>query len=164
MFFQKTEINFIDTYTMIISFIGNILIWTLTLKINKSSFKSVLLSSTFTFKKSILCKNFTVDFDVLIQFLRYREPRDKICSSILHTVGNTPLVKLNRIPVQEGLKCEMCKFIAPIKIFSSIKEPIKYGAIKWLLIFANSREKDFHITLYKLYWPPYTCFLHRSQW
>jgi len=41
------------------------------------------------------------------------EPRVKIMPNILHNIGNTPLVRLNNIPKQYGLKCELlvkCEF------------------------------------------------------
>lgn len=28
---------------------------------------------------------------------------------VLHTIGNTPLIKLNKIPQSAGIKCDMCK-------------------------------------------------------
>jgi len=32
-------------------------------------------------------------------------------NTVLDNIGNTPLVRLNRIPGAEGLKCEVCKYI-----------------------------------------------------
>lgn len=31
--------------------------------------------------------------------------------NILHAIGNSPLVKLNKIPQSMGIKCNMCKFL-----------------------------------------------------
>jgi len=33
----------------------------------------------------------------------------KILNTILEAVGNTPLVRLNKIPQSLGLECEVCK-------------------------------------------------------
>lgn len=38
-----------------------------------------------------------------------RHDRTHILPNILHAIGQTPLVKLNRIPQSEGIKCEVCK-------------------------------------------------------
>ncbi|XP_018333340.1 cystathionine beta-synthase [Agrilus planipennis] len=45
-----------------------------------------------------------------------RQPRPKIFPDILKTVGETPLVRLNRIPQAEGLKCDVfvkCEYFNP---------------------------------------------------
>lgn len=34
----------------------------------------------------------------------------QVLPNILHAIGNTPLVRLNKIPQSEGIECEMCKF------------------------------------------------------
>ena len=31
--------------------------------------------------------------------------------NVLHNIGNTPLVRLNRIGKAEGVKCEICEFV-----------------------------------------------------
>lgn len=44
------------------------------------------------------------------------QERPRLCSSILDTIGNTPLVRLNVIPTEEGVQCEMyakCEFLNP---------------------------------------------------
>jgi cystathionine beta-synthase len=44
---------------------------------------------------------------------KYEEKRPKILPNILSAIGNTPLVRLNKIPKQYGLKCELlakCEF------------------------------------------------------
>jgi len=33
----------------------------------------------------------------------------KIYNSILEVIGNTPLVRLNKIPQSMGVECEVCK-------------------------------------------------------
>ena len=47
-------------------------------------------------------------------------PRDKedddIFPNILATVGNTPLVRLDKIAKAEGLKCDLCKQAQYIKL------------------------------------------------
>lgn len=43
-------------------------------------------------------------------------PRPQICNTILDVVGQTPLVRLNKIPATEGVECEMlvkCEFFNP---------------------------------------------------
>ena len=40
-------------------------------------------------------------------------PRDRICDTILDHIGNTPLVRINKIAASAGLKCELlakCEF------------------------------------------------------
>lgn len=36
---------------------------------------------------------------------------DTILPNILHTIGNTPLIRLNRIPQSYGIKCEVCEYL-----------------------------------------------------
>lgn len=38
-----------------------------------------------------------------------RKPRPKIMDNILQAIGDTPLVRINKIAKDEGLKCELCK-------------------------------------------------------
>ncbi|XP_019875211.1 cystathionine beta-synthase [Aethina tumida] len=55
--------------------------------------------------------------------------RNKVCDNILDAIGNTPLVKLNKIPQSEGLKCEVyakCEFMNP---GFSIKDRVALRAI-----------------------------------
>ncbi|KAJ6637068.1 Cystathionine beta-synthase [Pseudolycoriella hygida] len=54
----------------------------------------------------------------------------KILPDILHVIGNTPLVKLNRIPKKEGVKCEIyakCEFLNP---GGSVKDRIGYRMVQ----------------------------------
>ena len=37
-----------------------------------------------------------------------RQP--KICSSVLDHIGNSPMIRLNKIPQSMGIECEVCKF------------------------------------------------------
>lgn len=39
----------------------------------------------------------------------FRNNKNAILPNILHAIGHTPLVKLNRIPLAEGIECEICK-------------------------------------------------------
>lgn len=39
----------------------------------------------------------------------YSVPRPKILNTILDNIGQTPLVRINKIGKEEGLKCELCK-------------------------------------------------------
>lgn len=43
-----------------------------------------------------------------------RTPKPKIMGSILENVGNTPMVRLNKLPQAEGLHCEVCMEPRPI--------------------------------------------------
>ena len=45
-------------------------------------------------------------FDVMFS----RKQPEKIMPNVLHNIGNTPLVKINKINQTAGLKCELCKF------------------------------------------------------
>ena len=36
-------------------------------------------------------------------------PRPKILNTVLDNIGQTPLVRINKIGKDEGLKCELCK-------------------------------------------------------
>lgn len=59
----------------------------------------------------------------------YREPKP-ICDSILDTIGNTPLVRLNKITKDEGIECEVlvkCEFFNP---GGSIKDRIAMRMIE----------------------------------
>ena len=40
----------------------------------------------------------------------------KIMPNILHHVGNTPLVRLNRIGKEEGIKCDLRKYLAHLDV------------------------------------------------
>lgn len=41
-------------------------------------------------------------------------PRPKILPNILHQIGHTPLVRVNRIGASAGLECELRTFILAI--------------------------------------------------
>ena len=45
-----------------------------------------------------------------------RTPKPKIMGSILENVGNTPMVRLNKLPQAEGLQCEVCMEPRPIAL------------------------------------------------
>jgi cystathionine beta-synthase len=36
-------------------------------------------------------------------------PAPKICNTILDNIGRTPLVRVDKIAKEAGLKCELCK-------------------------------------------------------
>lgn len=40
----------------------------------------------------------------------FRNERPKGFCSILDAIGNTPLVRLNRVPESLGIKCQVCEF------------------------------------------------------
>ena len=44
----------------------------------------------------------------------------KIMPNILHHIGNTPLVTLNRVGKDEGVKCELRKYIIVSKLFCDV--------------------------------------------
>jgi len=44
-------------------------------------------------------------------FRIFRNNKNEILPNILHAIGNTPLVKLNRIPQAEGIECDICKYL-----------------------------------------------------
>lgn len=47
---------------------------------------------------------------LLFWFQIYSEHNEKkVYPDILHAIGNTPLVKLNKIPKEAGLKCDVCE-------------------------------------------------------
>ncbi|XP_063831339.1 cystathionine beta-synthase-like [Ostrinia nubilalis] len=53
----------------------------------------------------------------------------KVHPDILHVIGNTPLVKLSKIPQQEGIQCEMyakCEYLNP---GGSVKDRIAYRMV-----------------------------------
>lgn len=39
----------------------------------------------------------------------FRNNKNGILPNILHAIGHTPLIKLNRIPLAEGIECDICK-------------------------------------------------------
>ncbi|KAF5305720.1 hypothetical protein FQR65_LT07616 [Abscondita terminalis] len=57
-------------------------------------------------------------------------PPKKIRPNVLHVIGNTPMVRLNRIPQAEGIKCEMlakCEFYNP---GGSVKDRIGFRMVE----------------------------------
>ena len=63
-------------------------------------------------------------------FIRSIEPLPKILPDITYAIGNTPLVKLNKIPQSEGLQCEIlakCEFLNP---GGSVKDRIAKRMVK----------------------------------
>ena len=47
--------------------------------------------------------------------LQLPKERPGIMPNVLHAIGNTPLVRINRIAQSAGLKCEMCKYNDELK-------------------------------------------------
>ena len=45
----------------------------------------------------------------LLIFSSSRASRDGIMPDVLHAIGNTPLVRVNKIAKSEGLECELCE-------------------------------------------------------
>ncbi|XP_047033986.1 uncharacterized protein LOC124640314 [Helicoverpa zea] len=61
--------------------------------------------------------------------VRPLDRNQKIHQNILNVIGNTPLVKLTRIPKEEGIKCDMyakCEFLNP---GGSVKDRIAYRMV-----------------------------------
>lgn len=59
----------------------------------------------------------------------FKTEKDKIIPNILHAIGSTPIVKLNRIPQSEGIECEMfakCEFLNP---GGSVKDRIGFRMV-----------------------------------
>ncbi|RCN34331.1 hypothetical protein ANCCAN_19831 [Ancylostoma caninum] len=44
------------------------------------------------------------------EFKPYRSERPAVLNNVLEAIHNTPLVKLNRVPKENGVKCNMCRF------------------------------------------------------
>ena len=68
------------------------------------------------------------ELDVVTFEERYPK-RGKILNSVLEAIGNTPLIRLNKIPQSYGLKCEIlvkCEYFNPS---GSIKDRIVYRMI-----------------------------------
>ena len=45
-------------------------------------------------------------------------PSSEIRQNILECIGNTPIVRLNKIPVEEGIQCEIGKLKKLVALFS----------------------------------------------
>lgn len=59
----------------------------------------------------------------------FDENRPRILDNIISVIGHTPIIKLNRIPQAEGIKCEMyakCEFLNP---GGSVKDRIGYRMV-----------------------------------
>lgn len=50
-------------------------------------------------------------FIYMFVFLIYSGNEKRVYPNILHAIGTTPLVKLNKIPKEYGLKCDVCKLL-----------------------------------------------------
>jgi cystathionine beta-synthase len=48
----------------------------------------------------------------------------KICDSVLDMIGRTPLIRLNKIPKDEGLKCEILAKCEYFNAGGSLKDRI----------------------------------------
>uniref|UniRef100_A0A183CFM5 PALP domain-containing protein n=1 Tax=Globodera pallida TaxID=36090 RepID=A0A183CFM5_GLOPA len=49
-------------------------------------------------------------------FKKYQRERPKILNSVLQAVGNTPLIKLNKLTAEYGIECNIyckCEFLSP---------------------------------------------------
>ncbi|CAK1583666.1 unnamed protein product [Parnassius mnemosyne] len=75
--------------------------------------------------------NGTEYFDLkdMPHIIKALDRNQKLQPDILHLIGNTPLVKLNKIPKQEGLECDMyakCEYLNP---GGSVKDRIAYRMV-----------------------------------
>lgn len=62
--------------------------------------------------------------------VKHSNVREKIMPNILHNIGNTPMVRLNKIPAEYGIKCEMlvkCEFF---NSGGSVKDRIGYRMVE----------------------------------
>ncbi|XP_013183739.2 cystathionine beta-synthase [Amyelois transitella] len=69
------------------------------------------------------------DLKDLPHIVRPLDRRDKVETDILNVIGNTPLVKLERIPKEEGVQCDVyakCEFLNP---GGSVKDRIAYRMV-----------------------------------
>lgn len=58
-------------------------------------------------KEAIACNKNVLLFRFVILFCSGNEKR--VYPNILHAIGSTPMVKLNKIHKEAGLKCDVCK-------------------------------------------------------
>ncbi|XP_023935876.2 cystathionine beta-synthase [Bicyclus anynana] len=66
----------------------------------------------------------------LPHIIRALDKNQKVHENILNVIGNTPLVKLNKIPQQEGIQCQMyakCEFLNP---GGSVKDRIAFRMVQ----------------------------------
>ena len=47
----------------------------------------------------------------------FRSVGSRILPSVLEHIGNTPLIRLNKIPQSMGIKCQVCKLKISLKYF-----------------------------------------------
>jgi cystathionine beta-synthase len=57
-------------------------------------------------------------------------PRDKICDTILDHIGNTPLVRINKIAASAGLKCELLAKCEFFNAGGSVKDRIGHRMVE----------------------------------
>ena len=48
---------------------------------------------------------------VVVLVARDRQERDGILPDVLRMIGNTPLIRLDKIARSEGLKCNLCELV-----------------------------------------------------
>jgi len=46
----------------------------------------------------------------LVTVPKGKHEKPQILDNVLHNIGNTPMIRLNRIPISEGVECEVCKY------------------------------------------------------
>lgn len=70
----------------------------------------------------------------------YRHERPKILDNILQFIGDTPLVRLNKLPQEEGLECELLAKCEFFNAGGSVKDRI--GRVR-VFFFLSSPEVAF---------------------
>ncbi|XP_031626755.1 cystathionine beta-synthase-like [Contarinia nasturtii] len=82
-------------------------------------------------EKSKLCSNEKCCFNSWKQHTHRRHgDQPKIFSNILETVGHTPLVKLNKIPKEAGLKCDVYAKVEFFNPAGSIKDRMAFRMLE----------------------------------
>ena len=59
---------------------------------------------------------------VYMYIYRDRQERDSTLSNVLRMIGNTPLIRLDKIARSEGLKCDLCKYIGGVEMYGTCCE------------------------------------------
>lgn len=101
--------------------------------------------------------------------LHNRQLRAPVCPTVLNHIGNTPLIRLNKIPSQYGVKCQVlakCEFFNP---GGSVKDRIALRMIEdaeekgkiepgWTLIEPTSGNNNVNFFYFSLSFPNYSRF------
>ena len=79
-----------------------------------------------------------------LKYLFWRKPNEKIMPNVLHNIGNTPMVKINKIDKSAGLNCELCMNFLLVILFFKLRYKNKYCSryFEWPFEFRVLREKN----------------------